>query len=202
MDHYATPTDREILDYFLRNYLGQRGSFLAACILRAYLDVCRTIRGIAKHEGGARAFELASTSILSAIENVGSALDSQQSYDAWHRATCDSLRATYESAGYTRFSVGHAQKWLNMAVKYASLIGDRASPHSAALFNLGHVPIDSVILQELSKRGLPHSARYIPWSGISSYETYMALQEWVRAAFPTSSPLAVEFHLWEPIGDQ
>jgi len=79
---------------------------------------------------------------------------------------------------------------------YASLIGDPATPHSKEMLLLGHIPIDSIIVNALEALGLPESNRFRPWSSINSYDIYMNFQEWIRRTFPDSAPLAVEFHLW------
>jgi hypothetical protein len=84
-----------------------------------------------------------------------------------------------------------------MAVKYVALLGDRCLPHAHLLFSVGHVPIDNLLLTQLKRHGLPEPKRFEPWSRIDNSQTYMQLQHWVRETFPSSTPLAVEFHLWQ-----
>ena len=48
---------------------------------------------------------------------------SQRDFDRWHEAACTKLQTLYHDHGFTDFSVGQAQKWLNMSLKYVFTLG-------------------------------------------------------------------------------
>lgn len=48
--------------------------------------------------------------------------DTQAGYDTWHHALCDELIGYYGSTGF-EFNLGHAQKWVNMTMKYIYIHG-------------------------------------------------------------------------------
>ena len=137
-------------------------------------------------------------SFLTRLAQTQSADLNQDAFDGQHRAAADELRSTYSYFGFAEFRVGQAQKWLNMALKYVFAFGENRLPGYAGAFDLAHIPLDNIIIDLLRRHGLPRLTTR--WSRIDSYEEYMAIQRWVRSAFPGSAPLAVEFALWQRAG--
>ena len=89
------------------------------------------------------------------------------------------------------FTVGHAQKWINMTMKYLYIYGDI---DVTGIFDFLHVPVDSYIFDAVEQQfGIkrPCSA----WSRLTDYETYLRYQKNIRAQVKTS-PLRWEFSNW------
>lgn len=197
MQPFHVPTAADRFEYLLRLYFGEDPDRLACCIGRAYRDLNRTLHGVARLPEGEGLRDRASLVVRSFL--TGSAapeakVADQAAFDARHRAACFELGSTYAAAGFAEFRVGQAQKWLNMALKYALVFGEERLPGYAPVFGLAHIPIDNIILGRLRQYGVPRLGT--AWSRVGSYEVYMGIQQWVRTAFSGSAPLAVEFDLW------
>lgn len=190
---FQTPQEQDQHAFLKRLYFGSRDP-LTACVARAYRDFSRTLHGFRRSPARAMISEEASVVVRSALVTLatGPALR-QDEFDSWHRKTCRKLSAVYARRGFDSFHVGQAQKWINMAFKYTHVFGDRTLPGYQRHYGLGHVPLDSVILDRLAPFGSPSYPR---WSRVTDYEQYLAYQCWIRSRFPATAPLAVEFHLW------
>lgn len=114
MKTYPAPTQNEYKDFLIRVYFGTGPEYLRPCIRRAYLDFCRTLHGISRIPG---IYQHAGSAIDKSITNLknDSINTGQESFDDWHHAACSHLRTIYSDHGYEAFSIGQAQKWLNMA---------------------------------------------------------------------------------------
>jgi len=199
MRQFPNPSTVEIQECLLRFLFGYERSFLTSAVRLAYSDLSRTLHGIAAHDPKGHLREAATSLLEGAIRTVVSTATGQESFDRWHQATCHDLRQTYRAAAFGGFCFGHAQKWVNMAIKYSALLGDRAVQGGHNLFRFGHVPIDSLVVSAFSRTefSLPAPLRIESWSRLDSYDTYMAFQHWVRDTFAGSAPLAVEFVIWQ-----
>lgn len=205
--NFPIPSELDIQECFLRFLFGSGESFLVKAIRLAYGDVCRTMKGIADHDPDGRLRAKAVELLHDRLKDVTAYVRNQKTFDkvnqhtfdAWHQATCDALIELYHSDKFGNFFVGQAQKWINMAVKYCALLGDRAMPSGRSLFSVGHVPIDGYVIKQLSgpRFGLPKALQFDAWSRVDSYDRYMEFQFWVREKFAPSLPLAVEFYLWQ-----
>lgn len=185
-------TDYE--EFLLYAYFGYGRDYLWLCIDRAYRDFNRTMRGFASHEGKREAHQQARLCVRQLLSEVREQpISSQEQFDEWHRHACEALALVYDQHGFKPFYVGQAQKWLNMSLKYIFTMGDARIPGYAPLYPFCHVPLDSILIRQLSKYGFPTMAER--WSRISSYEQYLGCQRWVREQF-MSLPLDVEFLLW------
>jgi hypothetical protein len=121
-------------------------------------------------------------------------IDSQSSFDGWHRQLATDLCAYYRRAGFGSFTIGQAQKWINMTLKYAVIFGDERIPGVSRLYPWLHVPIDNFVLDAIQLAGGPRlNSR---WSRTADYSEYFAVQLWFRRSFPQEEPLSVEFHFW------
>jgi hypothetical protein len=198
MTRFPIPSSAKQYEYLLRVYFGNESDQLGRCIQRAYRDLQRTIHGVADVLEGEHLRARASAvvrSFLTDVASVGERGLDQTSFDCRHRAVCAKLCLTYRRAGFARFRVGQAQKWLNMALKYVFVFGEDRLPGYKSTFKLAHIPLDNIILGSLRRFGVPRLGT--AWARISRYEDYMSIQRWVRSAFPGSAPLAVEFALWQ-----
>jgi hypothetical protein len=174
-------------------YFGRGKDNLSLCRHRAYGDFKRTLRGIASlpraEEAHTRADEALNQN-LAAIRCI--VAPTQEKFDEWHRRACERLAAIYRECDFS-FSVGHAQKWLNMTFKYIYVMGEARVPGFGHLYDLCHVPLDRILMNAL----LQYRFEPLPcaWSSLNDYDVYLDRQHWVRSHFRLC-PLDVEFKLW------
>jgi hypothetical protein len=194
-NRYLPPSREEHFDFLVRCYFGQGTDLMQLCVHRAYLDLNRTLHGFAKHKNADLLRKSAYKCVIKLLKALPSReISSQHQFDEWHEAACAQLRHLYRNHGFVRFSVGQAQKWLNMSMKYVFTLGEGRLPGFASLYQFAHIPIDNVFLQIAVALGVP-SLR-VPWSRLDDYVTYLRYQLAFRDLFRGSFPLAAEFKLW------
>lgn len=192
--YYPDPSTTDQADFLLRLYFGPGEDALLLAIKRAHQDLSRTVHGIGAHpDARQEATKLLRVEITKLSGNP--AIATQEAFDSWHRRICERLRDAYASTGYKKFTFGQAQKWLNMTLKYVFVFGKARLPGYEAFYRFCHVPIDNIILESRTFSGLSAFAK--PWSRNDDYDEYLAFQRAVREQFPESSPLAVEFWVWQ-----
>jgi hypothetical protein len=200
---YPTPSAAQQSEFLLRLYFGSVGDPLDHIIDRAYLDLSRTVHGIGAYQ---TARPVAAKRLRAEFERLSCSTEiaDGDAFDDWHEKTCELLRNDYAAAGYiehkagearSRFTVGQAQKWINMALKYVYVFGESRLPGYEAVYRFCHVPIDNIVLKSDAFNDLP--AFHSRWSRIDDYKVYLAFQVAVRSRYPTSAPLAVEFWAWQ-----
>lgn len=193
-NYCRTPTPCDQMDFLLRVYFGTGDPTLLLAINRAYRDLSRTVHGIGKYPD-------AKSSAVKILINTVSRLagnrdiNTPATFDLWHRKTCESLCKTFETAGYENFTIGQAQKWVNMTLKYVYVFGEQRMPGYKALYEFCHVPIDNIVLEARAFKKL--RTFNCAWSRITDYDEYIAFQKAVRSQFPNAAPLAVEFWAWQ-----
>jgi hypothetical protein len=196
LSHYDIPTRTEQSEFLFRLYFGSNPDRFGACVARAYLDLRRTLTGFAEFPNAIvlrqNAHEKVRSSLV-ALQKLHDSLD-QDGFDVWHRTTCEELCLVYAEQQFV-FSVGQAQKWINMAFKYVFVFGEEYIPGFVALYGFGHVPLDIIMLNKFAAIGAPRLSS--AWSRLHNYGEYMEFQRWIRTTFPDSAPLAVEFHLYQ-----
>lgn len=193
---FRIPTDSDQQDFIVHLYFGPGNDYLALCVRRAYLDFNRTLHGFSRF---ARADALRRSAHEFVRRSLADLTDAEAScsanrFDPWHRMACLGLVDHYRGEGFPGFTVGQAQKWLNMSLKYAFALGDRRVPGSSRWFSHAHIPLDSLILDALRGYGAPELG--VTFSRLAGYAEYMAYQLWLRRRFPDVPPMAVEFHLF------
>ena len=145
-------------------------------------------------------------------------------FDKWHTTTLDKMldmaakyKISSNDKGVTNidlfskegFALGHAQKWLNMTLKYMLLMGlwknslDPFVPHF-------HVPLDTVVLREAhdqpgiknlinNQYKLKVASNYYAWSKIpgsqDGFQAYAGLQKAIANSVD-SSPIEWEMIAW------
>ncbi|MCI9448922.1 MAG: hypothetical protein HFE30_01550 [Clostridiales bacterium] len=156
---------------------------------RAYLDLCRTLRlnGV-----DMTAHRIAVTNMLreQIISLLASSVD-QVSYDTWHKDTCGEI-VEYFSSLDIGFTYGHAQKWVNMTMKYLYILDEA---NFSDVFDFLHIPIDSLII-DLATSELSVSKPKFAWSKIPDYDTYFSYQTKLRDSIKDISPMRWEMKAW------
>jgi len=179
---------------FYRNLLyfaiGDPDNILIQSSRKAYRDMCRTLRlnGESLLDIRNNVDDFLFTQINSLIEK--SELN-QTDFDAWHKSVClEIIRFYYDK--YPMFSIGQAQKWLNMTLKYfyVSQIDQRVNKVS----DYFHVPLDNYINEILINNNL--SSFIGAWSKMSSYDDYMNIQKNIRLNIKNQSPIDWEMEQW------
>jgi hypothetical protein len=188
-------------EYLLRlvfgTTLGEEGvDYIAACVTRGYLDMCRTLAGIAALPGRDALKRQAEELVRTRLEDLRQSwtpTPDQESFDAWHREVCEALIDTFERHGYGQLCIGQAQKWINTTFKYLYSLGEQRAPGFGRVYPFCHLPLDAPLVERLSADyGLP--ALSSPWSRLTDYQEYLAYQQQVRRRF-VLAPLDVEFLL-------
>jgi len=204
--HALSESDWE--DFVAVCYFGRDGDWLDRCIRRAYLDMSRTLHGMADFAVIRPDWKTRMTTLLRQRLTVlaETAEWTAEVFDEWHKESVTSLQALSDGLGYRspsvadrspgpRFTVGQAQKWINMSIKYAIALGERRLPEFSRVYPVAHAPLDRIVLSALAKEGM--SPLDIPWSRLDDYDQYIACQDWVRRRYPGEAPLRVEYLLWQ-----
>lgn len=197
---YPIPSRENHFDFLVRCYFGrdEQADPLQLCVHRAYRDFNRTLRYFAKYKGADALRMNARQCVIRLLKELPKKkIDTQRKFDNWHETACVKLKAVYCDSGFRRFTIGHAQKWFNMSMKYIFTLG--ISEYSS-LYQFAHIPIDNVFLKHAATHGVP-PLPIQPWSHLDDYSDYLKFQQDCRDAFCGSSPLAVEFWLWLRAGD-
>lgn len=152
----------------------------------------------------------------------GIPFESEQDYDKWHKGICMNLAdntkhfngySAYRSAAKDKFknksgfTVGNAQKFLNMLMKdlYACLSMDSTFlPGYEDYFKFCHMPLDSYILRFVDdiryREMIKKPVRSYTWGNMSSYDSYMDeqndIRNYVKKYNPAVTVLQTEFVIW------
>lgn len=166
---------------------------LRACARAAYRDLQRTVHGISKHPKASQIKTSAEKTVLSFLRRV-KAKQTDREFNECHREHIEALINNFKKEDFDQFTCGQAQKWLNMALKYVFVMGEkRVGPGFEKIYSLCHVPVDAYLLKVLPKA----FQNIIPtWSKLVDYEAYVRFQEMFREHFPDQAPLDAEFDLW------
>lgn len=192
----TTPVDEEIERFLLQCLFRGLDDTYGLAMNRAYLDFCRTLRIGDKEKAGKarRAAEKILRNEAHAILTAGCA--HQDQYDSWHFNVCQQLIKKY-APSKCELTLGHAQKWVNMTMKYLCVFKDEQ-----AIFMLPylHAPLDSYIFQAAKDQlGLEPPCR--AWSKLSNYEDCIAYQAAIREA-SNKPALMWEFGAWNDAASQ
>jgi len=183
----------ELQEYWIFLYLKYSNKTLVeACIDRAYLDVCRTMHGISKKNKKAEKLkELKQLMKMICDEITLNKFKSQNQFDEWHKKKCYLLKTQFKKKLEFDLNIGQAQKWINMTLKYMFVLGDSRIKNISMNYKHFHIPIDNIILDNLSRKGI--NKFDLSWSMVDNYETYLNYQKSVRSSFSTKIPMDVEF---------
>ncbi|MBR6515035.1 MAG: hypothetical protein IKT46_09420 [Clostridia bacterium] len=168
------------------------------CADRAYLDLCRTIRFKSKDETEHRAFRNKTNKLIVGL--VGDLLN-QKEFDenlyTWYEEACEKI--IYEASEVCKeFYFGHAQKWLNMTVKYMLVMGIHKEEFDVIKPYL-HIPVDNYIIKAAREKfGIKISSEvWSKWEG----PEYREFQRQLRAK-TEGSAVDWEASAWIEIADK
>ena len=180
----TTLTENDYNTFYKAILYGKIEDPLYTAIPVAYRDLCRTIRGFAKHENHDEIFRNCEEVIYSEISSLFKKSPcKQESFDIWHKHACE--RLIFFSSNI--LSVGQAQKWINMTLKYLSMFDHKMTEKTYEYY---HVPIDNYILKSTKYKEFDTA-----WSKITSYDKYLGFQKWFRETYD-GIPVDVEFNMW------
>ncbi len=153
----------------------------------AYRDLCRTIKfnKIKKNKTGEQVKVDAKQKINELLkEEISLIIDkkdnNQVSFDKWHEELCNKIIAIFKELSDS-FSIGHAQKWINMTLKYLHIYED-ATYDLSTVFKYLHVPIDQYVWDQASLIGIPKpKVKNDAWSNINDYSEYLNYQRELRS---------------------
>jgi hypothetical protein len=190
------PTDFE--DFFIRTYFGQStGDYIDLSIQRAYLDFNRTLHGISKLNSKDLLYTNAKTYLKTRLIKLSDGVmdPTEENFNNWHKETCDGLIEHYNQYHYQEFYYGHAQKWINMSLKYIFALREVRVPGFSKFTPFFHIPIDNIILKKMKQYHIPVFFD-CAWSKMNNYDDYLQFQKWIRKNFQDNIPIELEFLLW------
>lgn len=159
-----------LYSYFELTLDSDENEILDAAISRAYRDASSHVLSVTeetnrcKNDNG-KEVPLRDASLVLIKEKIKELKETPCDYDDWFFKTCNGIQRKYEEAknkvGEDSFKFGHAQKWVNMALKYLCVI--------KSIFNICektvlpwltdelekqlHVPVDSFIMEAAASKG-------------------------------------------------
>ena len=176
---------------------------IETCVKKAYGDMCRTLdfcysisdmKNMSK--GQEELFKKAKEEFVNGLkaklegEFLSARSSSIKDFDSWHENLCSKLIGfDNKNVLKRKLTVGQAQKWINMTIKYLRVLGK----WNVEIENV-HIPIDEFILSaaaiekgtELYEgagvKGLGVPRFVESWSGIEIYTTYLDYQKKLREA--------------------
>lgn len=155
----------------------------------AYRDMCRTLRFGA--DGGVTHRKYVDALLEDRIKNILTCDSVTQSmYDTWHHSVCDEI-VKYYTSNKIVFTIGQAQKWLNMIMKYLYI---RGYDDINTVLPLLHVPLDQYIIQS-ADRELSIKRPCLAWSKLDNYDIYLDYQKAIRESV-NEAPLLWEIEAW------
>lgn len=199
MEKETVIIDKTILDFLYKIYFNFSDGNKKAAINRAYRDFNRTLIGLPtekerpylkKKWSDLLEKEIESTQLVEKFNNWND-------FNIWHKTLCTNLRNA--NPNYTGLTVGQAQKWVNMTLKYLYVMGEEKVKGISINYDYFHVPIDNIIQEEILKDlNRDHKNKFfdVVWSKISDYDKYLEFQSYVRKEYPNQIPMNVEFNLF------
>lgn len=158
--------------------------------------------------------------ILSPVKTEKGEISFENSdFDEWHEVKCEeiinfmnnSIDKSNTEILKEKFTVGQAQKWVNMTLKYLWLLD--ALPDNIDENDL-HIPIDSYIIEIAydnknkfdNALGLEEKPKE-SWSKLSEYEDYFGIQKEIREAIKTNAtnetiPIKWESLAWIEVAEK
>lgn len=166
--------DKDRVDFLLFAFFGVEKNPYATCSKKAYRDLCRTLRF--KGESGQKYREKVDKLLEEKItEAISGMIQTQDQYDIWHKELCNDMIEFYKSDNI-EFNIGHAQKWINMMMKYLYIQG---VIDVTRVFNFSHVPVDQYLLEVVqNKLSIPRICD--AWSKLDDYQVYLEYQKKIR----------------------
>ena len=191
--------ENRIEKFWHRVYFNLEKGYIRACIDRAYRDFCRTLE--VKQYGIGEWVKIREELTLIMESNIKIMLDkpmNQEDFDQWHQHTMlrliskDNINTMVSPNKY--LTIGQAQKWVNMSLKYIYAVGDKYIPNASLNHIFYHIPIDSIIQEKLEHFGV--SSLEMPWSKLDEIFRYELFQKECRSIFQNKILIDVEMELF------
>jgi hypothetical protein len=184
--------------FWLRVYFGSQieSNIILSCIDRAYRDFSRTMHGVDYKDKKTRLYSYGKLRMHmhEIICQILTQDFNQDSFDIWHKESCDKLTTEFNKIINYELFYGQAQKWINMTLKYAFAIGNEEINGIERNYKYFHIPIDNIIQDKLFSYKIVRIP--IKWSRINDYSIYIDYQYKVRKIFVGQIPMDVEFRLF------
>ena len=189
-------TEKHVNNFLFRLYFDLSKGYENAAIIRAYRDFNRTLKNFPKNETEKSLLKNKWNAILTIkIQEIKSIqFANAEDFTKWHQKSCIELQTANKEYLLTQ---GQTQKWINMTLKYLSVMGDNYVPGISKNYEYFHIPIDTIIMRKFEKLGIKKFENV--WSQISDYKTYYEYQLAVRNLFKKRIPLDVEFELFNQL---
>jgi len=190
----STLTSKDIEDFYIRLYFDTSNGYLPASINRAYRDFNRTIENIPKTDEEKNKWRSNLQEILASRINalLTVTFSDQAEFTMWHKKTCIALRI----ASNEILTIGQAQKWVNMSLKYAFTLGDNRINGINRNYHFFHIPIDNIIQDLLKEKYGIEKIKSLRWSRVNDYDIYYNYQKEVRRVLTGTIVLDEEFKLF------
>jgi len=179
-------TNEDRISYLLNFYFGDyhKDPILSA-VERAYLDLARTQHGFSRDIEKQQIQEQRKSLLVARINDIGEhQIESQGKFDEYHK----DLMLELQRLSQASFTLGQAQKWVNMSLKYCLMIKPQVFAKNMAFY---HVPIDNIVLAKLTDYNFSGK-----WSKLNNYDDYIHFQNWFRKKNPEQAPILTELKLW------
>ncbi len=158
---------------------------ISLAMSKAYRDLMRTIRGFSRNSEHDSIIMNARQTLHKFLTIIlHTKINNQLEFDALHKMACYDLIVAF---GSQTFTVGQAQKWINMTLKYLHLLD---YSDIERVYEYCHIPIDNYILK------ITNYTMSKAWSKLDDYDEYLEYQKWFRSNYPDVIPLDKEFYLW------
>jgi hypothetical protein len=189
---------RGLNDFLLQSYFGKIENTYDTAINRAYRDFNRTLKDFFKEDKNVDKIKVRSGwhKIVKEFidEVVGKSYQNNEDFDKMHEKYCKKL-INSNNLLYDKLTIGQAQKWLNMTLKYLMILEAFEAEEIEKNRQYFHVPIDNVIQDSLEiKFMLPK--RFGAWSKIDDYEAYLKYQDDIRKICDNEYPIGLEIILF------
>ena len=175
-------------EFYITLYFNISDGYENAGLKRAYLDFNRTLK---IKDGNQEGRNLKQNKAQSFLEKelkslINNQINSQTDFDKKHKNLCNRL-----IQNWSELSIGQAQKWINMTLKYWLLFGEKRISNIERNAKYFHIPIDSYVQKGMFSEKNPN-----PWSKISEYENYFDYQLKHRNKKTGNPPLLDEFYFF------
>lgn len=184
--------NKQKTNFFIKSYFyafEERNISLEKIINRAYLDLCRTLPKV----GNVNREKINKGLFFQIKELENKEFDKIEDFDLWHKDNCDKLVDEFRKQ-YKNFSIGHAQKWVNMILKYCFLLSEDF-PNISKHKRFFHCPIDSIVM-DIIKKELGIGNIKTPWSKIEDYDVYFNIQRLLREKIKNKSIIEWELEVF------
>ena len=179
------------------------------CVEKSYRDLCRTISYKKDSREKKRIFkDEVNNKILECINEYPIITTDTNSnvFDEWHESVISQIKGIakeYEDIfdDHRLITVGQAQKWLNMTIKYMRIMGSLPERIDERFI---HVPIDNFIMNAANKTGIISEGFSVnglnverlscAWSKLDKYDEYINYQNAIRGKLSETEYIPID---WE-----